>query len=432
MKRLLAMVAALFVGIGSVHAAPQDTVWLSLGEPAWRLLQQIEPAAEPLLTRPLQAPSPADGGGAPPTLRLVEVSSSQRDALARAVHRQLHHCGGFFAHDSLIEALAWITSPPLGFTPTRPAYHINQQALVQPMLADVSATRIAADILDLSAFHNRYYDSWYGAKAADWLVSQWHAIAAGRSDISVSEVYRTGAGDAMPSVVLKIEGRRTPAQVVVLGGHLDSINWNDRDDGVPLGLGRAPGADDDASGIAAITEALRVLVAHGYRPARSIHLMAYSGEERGLYGSKFIAADYASRQVDVVGVLQLDMTNYAGSSDDIYLISDNTDNQQNAFLEQLVATYLPVLTVADTYCGYACSDHASWDVRGYAASFPFEAAMGQDNPNIHTSHDTLANSGGDALHARKFTRLALAWLVELGGNGDVIFADGFEHWQAAR
>ena len=57
-----------------------------------------------------------------------------------------------------------------------------------------------------------------------------------------------------------------------------------------------------------MTEALRVAMATGYRPDRTVKLIAYAAEEVGLRGSNEIAAQHLSSAIDVVGVLQLDMT----------------------------------------------------------------------------------------------------------------------------
>jgi leucyl aminopeptidase len=133
-----------------------------------------------------------------------------------------------------------------------------------------------------------------------------------------------------------------------------------------------------------------------------------------LRGSQEIAQEYKKNGTNVVGVMQLDMTNFKGSDKDIYIITDYTHVPQNQFLLSLVKTYLPTLTVGYDKCGYACSDHASWDAQGYAASMPFESEMKKDNPRIHTASDTIANSGNQALHALKFARLAAAYAVELG------------------
>ena len=111
-------------------------------------------------------------------------------------------------------------------------------------------------------------------------------------------------------------------------------------------------------------------------------------------------------------MLNLDMTNYKGSVEDIFFISDNTNAAQNAFLGKLVAAYTGYSWAA-TRCGYGCSDHASWTKNGFSASAAFEAKMGEDNPNIHTAKDTFAQTGGRAAHSLKFAKLAVAYIVEM-------------------
>ncbi len=154
-------------------------------------------------------------------------------------------------------------------------------------------------------------------------------------------------------------------------------------------------------------------VAKGYKPARTVKLMAYAAEEIGLRGSGAIAANHKSTGVNVVGVLQLDMINYRGSSYDIVMVSDYTNAAQNTFIRNLITKYLPGVTATSTTCGYGCSDHASWHNQGYPASIPFEALMGQDNPTIHTTSDTLAQTAGTATNSVKFTKLAAAYMAEL-------------------
>src|SRR5690606_16132132 len=116
----------------------------------------------------------------------------------------------------------------------------------------------------------------------------------------------------------------------------------------------------------------------------------------------------------------------------IYLISDRTDSDLNAFVVSLLQTYQPTLLRGTAQCDYACSDHASWDDRGFRATFPFEATFSGSNPLIHTSQDTVANLiPGGAQHAVKFGRLAMAFAIEtglesreldvtVGGTGEVV------------
>jgi leucyl aminopeptidase len=107
------------------------------------------------------------------------------------------------------------------------------------------------------------------------------------------------------------------------------------------------------------------------------------------------------------------MSNYSGSTEDILFISDNTDPALNSFLGKLLSRYAPDVKYGSTSCGYGCSDHASWTKIGVPSAFPFEAKMNEDNPNIHSDKDTLAQIGGNSDHAANFAKLAVAYLVEM-------------------
>ncbi|MES2901920.1 MAG: M20/M25/M40 family metallo-hydrolase [Pseudomonadota bacterium] len=382
-------------------AAMAQGAWLSTGNAGWRILQQEGKAVA------LRATSLA-GQATPEPVYVIEVSPKDVGRLASLLHLKLRHCGGFMFHPS--EAAArLVLSGPAAALPQRakPGYEITQQALVTPALARMEEGRLAATISRLSAFGNRFYSSPQGAEASNWIRQTWQELGKAHPEVSVAQFAHAGYGQQ--SVIATILGSDKADEVVVLGAHMDSINIL-----APRSGGVAPGADDDASGIAGLTEVLRSLVASQYKPRRTIKLIAYAAEEVGLRGSQDIAREFRKANIDVVGVLQLDMTNYKGSDKDIYLITDYTDDNQNAFLRRLIAAYLPTLTVGADQCGYACSDHTAWHAQGYAASMPFESELGADNPHIHTKNDTYANTGNQAAHALKFTRLAAAFAVELG------------------
>jgi leucyl aminopeptidase len=345
------------------------------------------------------------GGGE--TVHAASLGASRLEAVAGALHQRLQQCGGFVFHKTEAEARAALRNTAA--TAPAPSYAIDNRDLVEPMLAQMSDKNIEQTIVSLSAFPNRYYKSPSGVDASSWLLTRWSAMAAGRPDITVAQF--THADYPQKSVMLSIAGSDKPDESIVLGAHLDSILTSRMSD-----TATAPGADDDASGVASLTEALRVMLEQGYKPKRSIHVVAYAAEEVGLRGSQDIARAFKQGKGTVMGVLQLDMTNYKGTDNDIVLFTDYTDSKQNAFLAQLIATYLPGLKLGYDRCGYACSDHASWQALGFPTSMPFESSFARDNPAIHTAKDTFANSGGQALHALKFARLAAAFAVELGSD----------------
>ena len=386
---------------GGSAPPPSSEIWITLGqEEADRVLPALALAARAPV---LQIESEGD-------IVVARIREDRLPLLSRIIHERLHRCGGFVAHESREAAFEAVTQE-LSLAPLEPlvAYTIDNGPVVETLLSGIQETNVRGTIEALAAFYTRYHTTQTGKDSAAWIRDLWAGYAQGRPDVTVELLSHPSSTTPQPSVILTIQGTTLPGEVVVLGAHQDSINFGP--------WGRAPGADDDASGVASLSEVIRVAMANGYRPQRTVKFMAYAAEEVGLRGSAAIAAQHRSANVNVVGVLQLDMTNYKGTpSVDIAMITDHTNAAQNAFLEQLVDVYLG-LPRTTTQCGYACSDHASWNSRGYVASFPFESTLNDSNPRIHSSGDTLALSGNNAHHAVKFAKLSAAYLAELAKGG---------------
>ena len=354
-------------------------------------------------------------------LMLVETRAQRLPAVSERIHASERRCGGYFAFDSRAEAEAFLREDRSihsnavhnKYSPlVRVRYTVDNAATVEPWLPQVAQDNIRGTIVHLSSYRNRYYTAPTGRQAAEWIRDTWLALAAGREDVS-AELVGCSNCSTQPSVVLTIRGSVQPEEIVVLGGHLDSI--------VIGGNGSitqyAPGADDDASGIATLTEVLRIAMASGWKPRRTVKFMAYAAEEVGLRGSNAIARAHRAQNAQVVAVLQMDMTNYnAGAGVDMRLVTDYSNPALQSFVLQLFDTYLAPRGMKRGYdtCGYACSDHASWTAAGYPSAYFFEAGApnGSYFPYIHTGNDTLANMGNSAQHSAKFAMLGLAFLGE--------------------
>ena len=354
-----------------------------------------------------------DGTGA--ELVVSEVDARQLHAVTEFVHRQERRCGGYFAFDTRAEAEAFMRTErsAQAIAAAVATYTLDNQSTVDRWLPQVQEARIRDNIRSLSGFQNRYYASASGRSSALWIHDHWRAIAAGRGDVT-TELFIACAGcSTQPSVILTIQGTSLRDEVVVLGAHLDSINASAGGSLSQL----APGADDDASGIAVLTETLRVALASGWRPRRTVKFMGYAAEEVGLRGSNAIAQAYLATGANVVAVLQVDMTNYkSGPVRDMKLITDYSSTALKSFFLQLFDTYLaPRGYTRGTFtCGYGCSDHASWTNAGYPAAMMFEAGdLNGWFPYIHTTSDTLANMGDSAQHSVKFAQFSLAFLGEV-------------------
>lgn len=377
----------------TVFASPKQWVTVDAG-----VLGKLAPQKSRQVTKQAQG------------VALLQLTEKEIEELSHDIHHDLKRCGGYVAHETEAEALEALA--PRGDTQFAIKgifndYAINQQSMVEPMVNSVSASNIEATINKLTSFHNRYYKADTGVQSSTHIRDMWAGLSKNRSDIKV-ELF-THSAWPQPSVIVTIEGSTYPDEIVILGGHADSIA------GGMFGGARshAPGADDNASGIATLTETLRIAVKNGFKPARTVQFMAYAAEEVGLLGSKEIANGFKRAGKKVVGVMQLDMTLRKGTSNmDIVMMSDFTNQSQNEFLGKLIDEYVKVAW-GYSKCGYGCSDHASWTNAGFPASIPFESTMGDINRAIHTNRDTMESSGGNANHAAKFAKLAVAYMVEL-------------------
>jgi leucyl aminopeptidase len=332
---------------------------------------------------------------------VIKLMDNQVEEVSSMIHKSLNRCGGFMAHDSLAEAEASSRNlKPAAIDPLV-EYVINQQESVQKMVDEVKEENIRAMISKLSSYETRHYTSKSGIASSEYIQKAWADLAKHRSDVKVELFKHKGFPQA--SIVMTIVGSEKPEEIIILGGHADSISDEHM----------APGADDNASGIASITEVIRILMSNDFKPKRTIKFMGYAAEEVGLFGSQDLARSYSKAQAKVLGVMQLDMTLFKGTADkDIVLISDYTNKNQNLFLGKLIDEYVKV-PWGYSLCGYGCSDHASWSAYGYPASFPFESTFDDSSPLIHTASDTLENYQNDAGHAVKFSQLATAFVVEM-------------------
>ncbi|WP_404343994.1 M28 family metallopeptidase [Pseudoalteromonas mariniglutinosa] len=399
-QRLLLGMASLTASQWGV-AQQAESIWVTIDPIAaqhYKLNQTAHKHSNELLTA--QASQLA-------SVNFMRIPSDEIATLSEFMHDNYHRCGGFVAHQSFAEAelytqqLANVQNQPSSAFAVN--YSIDNGATVQQLLNTISPNDLTNTVNSMSSFHNRYYSAQTGVDASQWLKTYWQQLASSRSDISVDYFSHSWA---QSSVIVTIEGNEKADEIVIIGGHLDSINQAN------ASSGRAPGADDNASGMAVLSEALRAIVDNNYQPQRTIQIMGFAAEEVGLRGSKAIASTYKSQGKNVVGMVQFDMTGNHGSNDDIVMMTDYTNSAQNQFLGQLIDTYLPTLSYGFDQCGYGCSDHASWYQQGFAASMPFESRMADINPLIHTANDTHF----DADHASKFAKLAVSYVAEMAKN----------------
>jgi len=185
---------------------------------------------------------------------------------------------------------------------------------LRALLREIDPRRIQATILRLTQFGTRHTassqtDPVRGIGAAtNWVYEQMQAIAAtssGRMTVQKQTFVQPVASripvpTTITNVIATLRGTASPERFYVMTGHLDS-----RVTDVLDFTSDAPGADDDASGVAAVLELARVFAAHQF-PGTLI-FATVAGEEQGLYGSAFMAQQMAAAGADVQGMFSNDI-----------------------------------------------------------------------------------------------------------------------------
>jgi len=238
--------------------------------------------------------------------------------------------------------------------------------------------------------------------------------------------FRAGSGiKASENVVAFIKGSTKPEEYIVISAHLDHVGV--RDDGEVFN-----GADDDGSGtvgVLEIAEAFNKAVEAGYRPQRSIVFLHVTGEEKGLYGSRYYAENPIFPIENTVADLNIDMI---GRVDDahkdnenyVYLIgSDKLSTQLDSISTAVNNKYMNI-DLDYTYNDendpnrfYYRSDHYNFAKQGVPIIFYFNGT----HEDYHRVSDTPDKINYPMLAKRAQLVFLTAW--ELANREDRIIVD---------
>jgi hypothetical protein len=317
-----------------------------------------------------------------------------------------------------------LTSPPAATPKTEPG--------IEALIDQVSSDNLMMHLTSLSNIPTRHVNSLHIGEAASYIYDSF-AAAGGRIEVTYDEFPLTynEIFTTQRNVIATLPGSDPAAGIVIVGAHYDSRTIDIRDDQSP-----APGADDNASGVAALIELAR-LSAH--EPTRAtIVLIAFSAEEVGTWGSKHYVELARQRGDDIRAVIALDIIgNSSGLAGEgaIRIFSAGPNDSSSRSLACTVAltgeTYLPgfdvqVQPTADRPDRY--SDHIPFSDAGCPAVRLIEAI--EDVNHQHSQADIVEHLSPTYL--RRSTQLTLASIVTLANGPDapVVSVDGGQvSWQ---
>ena len=336
---------------------------------------------------------------------------------------------------------------------------IQRDAEIEKMVKEVSPDSLQSYIKTMVAFGTRntlsiQTDPKRGIGAArNWVLDKFNQFAKqsnGRLSAYIDTTTLQPDGKRVDvvlllgNVVATLKGTDpNDNRIFIISGHLDNMRSSPTDR-----LGDAPGANDDASGTAAVIECARIMSKHNF-PA-TIIFVAVSGEEQGLLGSNFMSDKAKKTNWNIEAVLNNDImgsnnsneTNIINNSKvrvfseglpayetekvaanirSLGLENDGKARQLARYVKEIGERYVDNLEVALIYRNdrfLRGGDHTPYVQRGYAA-----VRITEMNENYTRQHQNVREENGikygdleehiDYEYLRKNTALNLANLANL-------------------
>lgn len=290
--------------------------------------------------------------------------------------------------------------PPVPAIP--PELAVRDDPRIAEMVSAVSRDRLAESIRDLQSHQTRFTTTAASVAAANRLYDSFRRLGL----LTVYEDFifdgtfnkQPVPGIRASNIVATIPGSVAPERIVVVGAHYDSICGTDS----PV---LAPGADDNASGAAAVMEIARVFAGRSFD--FTVRLVAFAAEEWGLRGAGYAAAAARQRNERVIAMVNLDMIGYADAMPEDLNLVVNDRSQWLATKYRGASARYAALSVATTVdASWARSDHWPFWQNGFDAVHAIEDVP-TTNPHYHKLTDTLDTLNLDFVTAVTKTTLAL-------------------------
>ena len=301
----------------------------------------------------------------------------------------------------------------------------EENPTIREMLNQVNMDSLEATVQHLQDYGHRLWNSDNAFAASDWIAGRMRALGL---EVEQQPFYANtwlGSGEAAPNVIGIQRGTLYPDTYVVCGSHFDSFSWE-----AMMG-GQAPGADDNATGVASVLESARIMTQYEFE--YSIIYCAYGCEEMGLYGSEAYASRCQQEGMDIIGYFNNDMNGYLyGDQIHIDCIYPNAVEPIGTYYMNIGSVYYPELPIRHVNFNEGDSDHTSFNNHGYMGIYPFEDYQNY-SPYIHTTNDLIGNSVNSFEMSQQYCQMNIACLAECAnpvGETPQVYCNPVRNFQA--
>jgi hypothetical protein len=282
----------------------------------------------------------------------------------------------------------------------------SQDTTVARLVGLVSQDSLSRTIRDLQAFRTRYSYYLKCESAAFYLRQRLTDLGYA---VRLDTYYLTSPTTRAFNVEATLTGQVQPESMVIACAHFDSYNDANQNN--------APGADDNATGTAAVLELARVLKQAQFR--WSVKFLCFSGEEQWMKGSyHWVDSTAAPRNLKIAGVYNLDMFGYAAFDTNLVFVNTNTASRPLANLCDSTNDWYGIgLRVLNYLDEDIYGDNTPFWEHGFRSVFALEDSewgiWNGSNPYYHSAGDTFGNLTM-SLVART-TKMTAACLATLAG-----------------
>jgi len=287
---------------------------------------------------------------------------------------------------------------------------------IKSLLREVSSDNIRSNLITISSYHTRHTKSKYINEVAEWLKNQFKIM--GYQDVSFHTYRENIDGDDydLKNIVCKKEGINNEC-VIIVCAHYDSRVKKLRDS-----TSRAPGANDNASGVSAILEIARIL--HKQKLYCSLQFVFFSGEEQGLLGSKHYAKFLKEKNnISKYRLINLDMVGYPQLNPGLVIVErdNNTKLRYNKVRENDADSvkFGNIMRGMSRYAGLQYrldsiydSDYEHFEEEGSIVIGAYDGSGQEDlNPHYHDTSDTASLIDWNYLNA--VTKMVLGTILKV-------------------
>jgi len=199
-------------------------------------------------------------------------------------------------------------------------------------------------------------------------------------------------------------------EVMVVGAHYDHLGLGGEGSLDPDARAVHNGADDNASGTAALMEVARLIKESGQTPSRSILFLAFTGEEKGLWGSGQYVNEPLLPIENTVAMMNMDMVGRLRENT-LTIYGTGTAEEWPTLLEDLNQAQAKPFVLASIPDGFGPSDHSSF----YGADIPVLMLFTNTHSEYHRPDDDWQTINREGME--RVASFATDIVAEVAGSG---------------